>query len=85
MNTLAFIGAALKVLPLVLQLIQMFKSAADAKEQRGIGRDQAVKESIEEGVALIAQAREVEAEAAKKHAADPTDDAFDHEFERKDP
>ncbi len=85
MTTLAYIGAALKVLPLILQLIQMFKSAADAKVERGVGRDQAVKESLEEGVALVAEARRIEAEAAAKHAADPTDDAFDREFERKDP
>lgn len=84
MSTWAFIGAALKVLPLVLQLVQMFKSSADAKEARGIGRDQAVKESLEEGAALITKARAIEVETAKKHAADPTDDAFDREFERKD-
>lgn len=84
MSTWAFIGAALKVLPLLLQLVQMFKSSADAKEARGIGRDQAVKESLEEGAALIAKARAIEVETAKKHAADPTDDAFDPEFRRND-
>jgi hypothetical protein len=83
-STLAFIGAALKVLPLVLQLIQMFKSSADAKVQRGLGYDQAVKESLEEGAAIIATARQVEAEAAAKHASDPEDTAFDPEFQRKD-
>ncbi len=85
MTVLAYIGAALKVLPLVLQLIQMFKSSAYAKEQRGIGRDQAVKESLEEGAAIIAKARAIEAEAEKRHAEHPNDDGgFDPEFQRKD-
>lgn len=79
-----FIAAAIKALPLVLQLIQMFKSSADAKVQRGIGYDQAVKESLEEGAAMIATSRQVEAEAAAKHASDPEDTAFDPEFKRKD-
>jgi hypothetical protein len=83
-TTWAFISAALKALPLVLQLIQQFKSAADAKIQRGIGHDQAVKESLEEGAAMIATARQVEAEAAKDHATIKDDTAFDNEFQRKD-
>lgn len=77
-----FVAAALKSLPLVLQLIGQFKSAADAKTNRGIGYDQAVKESLEEGSAMIATARQVEAEAAKDHASKADDTAFDQEFRR---
>ena len=79
-----FIAAALKSLPLVLQLIQTFKSSSDAKVARGIGHDQAVKESLQEAAAMIATARQVEAEAAKDHAAIKDDTAFDPEFMRKD-
>lgn len=77
-----FVAAALKSLPLVLQLIGQFKSAADAKVNRGIGYDQAVKESLEEGSAMIATARQVETEAAKEHATKADDTAFDSEFKR---
>ena len=84
MTTWAFIAAALKALPLVLQLIQAFKSSADGKVQRGIGHDQAVKESLQEASAMIAAARQVEADAAKDHAAIKDDTAFDPEFQRKD-
>jgi hypothetical protein len=83
-TTWAFIAAALKALPLVLQLIGQFKSAADAKVNRGIGYDQAVKESLEEGAAMIATARQVEADASKDHATIKDDTAFDNEFQRKD-
>lgn len=79
-----FVAAALKSLPLILQLIGQFKSSADAKANRGIGYDQAVKESLEEGAASIATARQVEAEAEKDHATIKDDTAFDPEFHRKD-
>lgn len=84
MGTGAFILAALKVLPLVLDLVRMFKQAADAKVQRGLGFDQAVKEALEEGQRRLNVAREAAEIAAKEHAAHPGDDGgFDREFERK--
>ena len=84
MGTGAFLLAALKVLPLVLNLISMFKRSADEKVQRGLGYDQAVKESLEEGAARLKLARKAEQEALQDHAAHPTtDDAFDQDFARK--
>lgn len=80
----AFILAALKVLPLILDLVRMFKQAADEKMQRGIGYDQAVKEALEEGQRRLTIAREAAEIAAREHAKHPaTDDAFDQEFVRK--
>lgn len=80
---LSFILSALKVLPQVLQLINTVMSRVEARTQRGIGYDQAVKESLEETNDLVAKAHEAEVEADKRHKSDPTDGAFDREFERK--
>lgn len=84
MTIWAFITAALKVLPIVLDLIRMFKASADAKVQQGIGRDQAVREALQEGARRIALADAAEQQARKDHAEKAGDDAFDPEFMRKD-
>lgn len=76
MGPTAFILAALKSLPLILDLISRFKRSADEKVQRGIGYDQAVKEALEEGARVLAVADEAEREARKGHASDRTDGAF---------
>lgn len=58
--------------------------AADARHERGVGYDQAVKEALEEGARRVAIANEAEQEARRDHAAHPDDDdGFDREFERK--
>ena len=85
MGTGAFILAALKVLPLVLDLISMFKRAADEKVQRGLGFDEAVKQALEEGQRRLKLAQEAAEIAAREHAKHPAnDDGFDKEFQRKD-
>lgn len=84
MTTWAFIMAAIKALPLVLQLISRFKQAADEKVQRGIGFDLAVKMTLEEGNRKLALADAAEQQARQDHANKPGDDAFDQEFIRKD-
>lgn len=84
MTIWAFISAALKALPIVLDLIRMFKASADAKVQQGIGYDQAVKEALQEGQRRMALADEAERQARKDHAEKKDDSAFDPEFMRKD-
>jgi len=79
-----FLLAALKAAPELLRLINSLRAAADAAEQRGIGRDQAVKESLENGARLVTEANEARAEAERRHANDPSDAAFDPEFMRKE-
>ena len=81
---LSFITAALKVLPLVLQIISQFKQAADEKTQRGLGYDEAVKQALQEASDKLKIANDVEAAARKEHATKTGDDAFDTEFMRKD-
>lgn len=83
MSWLAFLAAAIKSLPLVLQLIQQFKSSADAKVQRGLGHDEAVAEAATEFQRKVTIGADVDAEAAKDHAAKSDDSAFDPEFMRK--
>lgn len=83
MTILGWIGVAAKLLPLILSLIQQFKSSADAKEQRGLGRAEAEKEALEELTSMMKVAKEVEEAAAKDHATIKDDNAFDREFERK--
>lgn len=84
MTWTALLAAAIKSLPLILQIIQQFKSSADAKVQRGLGRDEAVAESLTEVARKVGVAHQVEDEADKDHASKPDDTAFDPEFQRKD-
>lgn len=79
-----FILAAVKSLPQVLKLVNALMAMAEAKRQRGIGYDQAVKEALEEGSEKVRLANDIEAEARKDHATKAGDDAFDMEFMRKD-
>lgn len=78
-----FIAAALKALPLVLQVIQQVKSAADAKANQGIGYDQAVADGFKTASEQLALAREAVNAAREKQAAHPgSDDGRDNDFRR---
>jgi len=69
--------AAFKFLATLLGLYkQESELAAGRAEQRDLDN-----KAMEEGRKA---AQEVKREVAKKHAADPTDDAFDPDFFRKD-
>ncbi len=77
-----FLLAALKALPAVISLITAIKGDADAAHNQGIGYDKAVKDALEIKAARIAEARQIEEEAEKEHAAKADDSAFDQEFRR---
>lgn len=78
-----FLAAALKALPLVLQLIQQVKSTADAKANQGIGYDQAVADGLQSASDQLRQAAEAVNEAKQKQAAHPdSDDGRDTDFRR---
>lgn len=78
-----FIAAAIKALPLVLQLIQQIKSAADARANQGIGYDQAVADGLQAASEQLALAQEAVNEARAKQAAHPdSDDGRDTDFRR---
>jgi len=78
-----FLAAALKALPLVLQLIQQIKSAADAKANQGIGYDQAVADGLKAANEQLAMADAAVADAKARQAAHPnSDDGRDTQFRR---
>jgi hypothetical protein len=78
-----FVAAAIKSLPLVLQLIQQVKSAADAKANQGIGYDQAVADGFKLASDQLAAADEAVNAAKARQAAHPDgDDGRDTEFRR---
>lgn len=85
MTWAAFLLAALKALPALIQLIASIKVSADAATNRGVGYDQAVADVLKATTDRLAIAQEVEAEAAKDHAAKQDDSAFDQDFKRNNP
>lgn len=66
---------------LALDLFNAWRATQAAKAQ---GRAEAVAEGDAAALETVAEAGRVEAEAARAHAADPTDDAFDKSFMRRD-
>ncbi len=73
-TTWAFIAAALKALPLVLELIQQFKSSADAKVARGMGYDEAVADGLKLMSEQLAAADEAVNAARERQAQHPNSD-----------
>ena len=67
---------------LVFELITALVNRANAERERGLGRTEAMAESLKTATAAVAVAREVEAKAEAAHRADATDNAFDPEFRR---
>jgi hypothetical protein len=82
--TAATILALLKALPEVIALWNRIAIMADAATQRGLGRDQAVKEALQAATVDLEAANAARAEAEAAHNAHPNDDGgFDQEFQRK--
>lgn len=84
MTWTAFLLAAIKALPALIELISTIKVSADAATNRGVGYDQAVADALKSSAARLALAQQVEAEADKDHATKTDDTAFDPEFRRND-
>lgn len=80
----AFLLAALKALPALIQLAASIKATADAKTNQGIGYQQAVADSLKTASDHLTIARQVEVEADHDHATKTDDTAFDPDFMRKD-
>lgn len=75
--------AAIKSLPLILQLIQQFKSSIDAKVERGIGHDAAVADGLKLMMAQYAEAdAAVEAARANQATHPNSDEGRDKDFRR---
>ena len=83
MTWLALAAAALKALPLLLNLNSQLKASAEAKVQRGIGYDEAVADGLKMMTRQLAAIDEAVGEARAKQAAHPgSDDGRDTEFRR---
>lgn len=85
MTWTAFVLAALKALPALIQLIASIKVSADAAINRGVGYDQAVSDVLKSTADRIALAQQVEEQADKDHAEKSDDTAFDPDFKRTGP
>jgi hypothetical protein len=80
-----YLLVALKLLPQLLKFATTVVNYVQAQEARGMGRKEAMMEALEIGSREVQLAEQVKRDADKLHDADPTDDAFDREFERKTP
>ena len=83
MSWLALAAAALKALPLLLNLISQFKASTEAKVQRGLGYDEAVADGLRAVTKQLAEVDEAVQEARERQTAHPgSDDGRDTQFRR---
>lgn len=83
MTWTAFVLAAIKALPALIQLIAAFKQSADAATNRGIGYEQAVADGFELATKQMQEADAAVAEAQARQRANPgSDDGRDTQFRR---
>ncbi len=79
---LAVVIGLLKALPDILRIVTFFTTMVQEKAQQNIGYDKAIKEALEEGHRIMAEADAERVMAEKTHNTDPTDNAFDPDFKR---
>jgi hypothetical protein len=84
MTMLAFISFLLSAVPKLLELMSKLVAYAHDRELISLGETKAIAAALKKLSDVVEIARQVEADAEKKHADDPTDSAFDRDFERKD-
>ena len=83
MTWLALLAAAIKSLPLLLNLISQFKASTEAKVQRGLGYDEAVADGLRAVTKQLAEVDEAVDDAREKQASHPgSDDGRDTQFRR---
>lgn len=80
----AFWFALIKSLPALLQFLSALADSARSARDRGIGYDQAVADGLQAQTSALRAATQAANEAAERHKADPTDNAFDQRFKRND-
>ena len=81
---LAFLPAALKLLPALIGVIERIVQSAHENRLIEAGQAEAIATALTKAQAQVALARRAEAEAEARHAGDATDSAFDSDFKRKD-
>lgn len=80
----AWVFALIKAMPQLIALASAFQHMVENKIQRGLGRDEAIKETLQEAAAHLARGDEAERDARRDHAQHKDDTAFDQEFIRRD-
>jgi hypothetical protein len=75
---------AIKLAPTLFSLVSQAVELLHDRQQLDAGDARAVARALTAAAKARGLAAAVETEAAKAHAADATDDAFDRAFERKD-
>jgi hypothetical protein len=79
---MATLGAILQALPKILALFQLITGMVRDREQRGVGRKEAIAEALELAGEDLRAGNAAREQARARHQADPTDGAFDSDFRR---
>jgi hypothetical protein len=74
----------IKAIPYVLRIVSAIMQRAHDDKMIGLGEAKAMEKTAAAINAIVAEAKAAAEEAERRHASDPTDDAFDRSFERKD-
>jgi hypothetical protein len=80
---LTLLPLLLKLLPTLIGFVETILQSAGDKRLLDAGRAEAIAAALAKAQAQIALARQAEADAAARQAKDPSDSAFDPEFQRK--
>jgi hypothetical protein len=78
------VSAWLTIGSLLLRLVLLLSEMARERQQQGVGYAKAMAETLEKAHREIAIADAEEQQTDAKHRDDPTDNAFDREFERRE-
>ena len=81
---LPLLPLALKLLPTLIGMIESIVQSAHDNRLLEAGQAEAIAAALTKAQAQVALGRQAEAEAEARHAKDPTDSAFDSDFQRKD-
>jgi hypothetical protein len=81
---LALLPVLIKLLPTLIGLVEAILQSARDNKLLEAGQAQAIAAALTRAQAQVGSARQAEADADARHAKDPTDSAFDADFQRKD-
>ncbi|HEU0150802.1 MAG TPA: hypothetical protein VFR21_28490 [Bradyrhizobium sp.] len=81
---LGFLPVIIKLLPTLIGIVETILQSARDNKLLEAGQAQAIAAALTRAQAQVASARQAEADADARHAKDPTDSAFDADFQRKD-
>jgi hypothetical protein len=80
---LALLPLVLKLLPALIGMVESIIQSARDNRLLEAGQAEAIAAALTKAQAQVALARQAEADAEERHVKDPSDAAFDPDFERK--